>query len=172
MGANGPLTLSVPVFEGPGAKALMKDQKLSWDHSWQQIHWRSIVSSYKNSPFFDYYADDLAPFYHQRKWKYLIEYNSEIQDILMKTINYKPNIQYTSSYVRQGETPDGTDDFRYSIHPKPHRQETDNEFNPVPYHQVFSDRFGFMPNLTILDLLFNEGPGTLDALKACSENNK
>ena len=78
LSANGPLVLSIPVIEGPKAKAPMKDLRLSYDHKWQQIHWRGIISAYKNSPFFDYYADAIAPYYHQQKWKYLIDYNNNV----------------------------------------------------------------------------------------------
>jgi hypothetical protein len=167
LSANGPLSLSIPVLEGPRAKATMKELKLSYDHNWQQIHWRGITAAYRNSPYFDYYADDLAPFYHLQKWKYLIDYNSEIQDAVFRAINYKPVISYTESYVKEGETPEGTDDFRYTIHPKPHRQQSDHHFRAVPYHQVFNDQFTFTLNLSIADLLFNEGPGTLELLRSC-----
>jgi hypothetical protein len=167
LSANGPLVLSIPIVEGPRAKAKMYELQLSYDHNWQEIHWRSIVSAYKNSPFFDYYADELAPFYHERHWKYLIDYNSEIQDIVLKAINYKPDIKYTESYIKSGETPDEIDDFRYSIHPKPHRQTIDSEFKAVPYQQVFNDQFTFTPNLSNLDLLLNEGPKTLEVLRSC-----
>jgi hypothetical protein len=167
LSANGFLVLSIPVLEGPKAKAPMKELQLSYDHNWQQIHWRGITAAYKNSPYFDYYADDLAPFYHLRKWKYLIDYNSEIQEAVLRAINYNPVIEYTESYVKEGATPDGTDDFRYTIHPKPHRQPADEHFKPIPYQQVFNDPTTFTPNLGIPDLLFNEGPNTLAVLRAC-----
>jgi hypothetical protein len=167
LGANGPLVLSIPVLDGPRAKASMNEIQLSYDHNWQQIHWKSIVSAYKNSPFFDHYSDELAPFYHQRNWKYLIDYNSEIQDTVLKAINFKPEIKYTESYIKSGETPEGTDDFRYSIHPKSQRQGFDNEFKAISYHQVFNEQFTFTPNLSIIDLLFNEGPDTMAVLRDC-----
>lgn len=167
LGANGLLVLSIPVLEGPRAKAPMHELQISYDHNWQQIHWRSIFSAYKNSPFFEYYADDLAPFFHEKKWKYLIDFNTEIQNIVFESINYKPEIKFTDSYIKSGETPPETDDFRYSIHPKLNKQCIDNEFYALPYHQVFNDKSDFIPNLSILDLLFNEGPETLTILKSC-----
>jgi hypothetical protein len=165
--ANGPLVLSIPILEGPRAKAPMHELQLSYDHNWQQIHWRSITAAYKNSPFFEYYADDLALFYHERKWKYLIDFNSRVQDVIIEALNYKPVIEYTDSYIKSGDTSDVTDDFRYSIHPKPHRQSIDNHFYATPYHQVFNAQSEFAPNLSILDLLFNEGPETLTILRSC-----
>lgn len=165
--ANGPLILSIPVLEGPSAKAPMHELQISYDYNWQLLHWRSIISAYKNSPFFEYYADDLAPYFQEKKWKYLIDFNSGIQDVVLKAINYKVTIKYTEAYIKSGETAETTDDFRYSIHPKPHRQSIDNEFYPTPYHQVFNNQSAFAPNLSILDLLFNEGPETLSLLRSC-----
>ena len=167
LAANGLLDLSIPVLEGPRAKAPMHELQLSYDHNWQQIHWRSISSAYKNSPFFEYYADDLAPYYHERKWKYLIDFNSGIQDVMLDALNYKPVIEYTNSYIKSGDTPDTINDFRYTIHPKPHRQSIDHHFYATPYHQVFNSEAEFASNLSILDLLFNEGPEALTVLKSC-----
>ncbi len=167
MAANGPLMLSVPVFEGPGAKAPMKELRLSYDHQWQKIHWRSIVSAYNNSPFFEYYSDDLAPFFHEQKWKFLIDYNSRLQDVVLELMGIKVQIDFTQEYVPEEETDESTDDFRYSIHPKPSRNRGDLHFVATPYNQVFQEKFGFMPNLSILDLLCNEGPGSADILKGC-----
>ena len=167
LAANGPLVLSVPVLYGPSAKAPMGELQLTYDHNWQQIHWRSITSAYKNSPFFDYYADELAPYYHQKKWKFLIDFNSGIQDVMLEAIDYKAVIQYTEQYVKAGVGEEGTADFRYSIHPKPQRQGIDTAFQAIPYHQVFNVRNEFTSNLSILDLLFNEGPQTLNVLRSC-----
>jgi len=165
--ANGPLILSIPVLEGPRAKAPMHELQLSYDYNWQLLHWRSIISAYKNSPFFEYYADDLAPYFHEKKWKYLIDFNSGIQDVVLEAINYKVTIKYTEAYIKSGETTDGIKDFRYTIHPKLHKQKVDDEFVATQYSQVFNGISEFTPNLSILDLLANEGPETLDILRFC-----
>ena len=168
LSANGPQVLSIPVKGGPGTKSAMNELELSYDHKWQQIHWRSIVSAYKNSPFFDYCADGLEPFYHKQIWKYLIDFNNETQDAMIEALNFKPFVEYTRSYIKSGETPGRIDDFRYSIHPKHQRQGIDKIFHAIPYHQVFGEPFSFTPNLSIIDLLFNVGPGAADILRACA----
>jgi len=172
LAANGPIALSIPVEGGPSAKSQMKDLHLSYDHNWQHLHWRSILSAYKNSPFFDYYADDLAPFYHTRNWKYLIDFNNEIQNVILEAINIKPSITCTGSYVKSEDITPDIKDFRYTIHPKLQKQEPDEDFLPTPYSQVFQDKIPFTPNLSILDLLVNEGPGALSVLKSCTKNGE
>ena len=167
LAANGPLVLSIPVLGGPGARASMNELQLTYDHNWQHLHWQSIVSGYKNSPFFDFYADDLAPFYHTRKWKYLIDFNSEIQQVILEAINIKPFLEFTKSYLKADTVPGDVKDFRYSIHPKPQKQRSDEDFKADPYTQVFYNKYPFYPNLSIIDLLMNEGPETISVLKAC-----
>lgn len=169
LAANGPIVLTIPILGGPGAKGLMKDIQLTYDHNWQHLHWRSILSAYKNSPFFDYYADDLAPFYNNRKWKYLIDFNTEIQEVIFDAINIKPAVTFTESYLKSEDVPSGIKDFRYSIHPKKQNQEPDEDFEPLPYSQVFREKNSFIPNLSILDLLLNEGPETVSVLKASTK---
>jgi hypothetical protein len=169
LAANGPIVLSIPILGGPGAKGLMKDIQLTYDHNWQHLHWRSILSAYKNSPFFDYYADDLEPFYHNRKWKYLLDFNTEIQEVIFDAINIKPTVAFTESYLKSEDIPSGIKDFRYTIHPKTQKREPDEDFEPLPYSQVFSQKFSFIPNLSILDLLLNEGPETVSVLKASTK---
>ena len=165
--ANGPLTLSLPIADGPRAKGPIRDQQLSYDQPWQQMHWRSITSAYNNSPFFEYYSDDLAPFYQKKKWKFLIDFNFEIQNAVLKAIDLNVNVKYTEEYCPEGEVPETTDDFRYTIHPKPQKQTADHLFMATPYIQVFCEKQGFVANLSILDLHFNEGPQSVGHLRSC-----
>lgn len=167
LAANGPLQLSIPVADGPRAKGPIRDLKLSFDQPWQMMHWRGISSAYNSSPFFEYYADDLAPFFHEKKWKYLFDFNIDIQNAILKAINLKVTIKPTEEYYLQGIVPGSIDDFRYTIHPKEQKQEPDLHFFPTPYTQVFNEKWGFVPNLSILDLLFSEGPQTISHLRAC-----
>ena len=164
--ANGPIQLSLPVTDGPSAKGPIRDIKLSFDHPWQQIHWRGISSAYNNSPFFEYYADDLAPYYQVKKWKYLFDFNQEIQNTVFECLGIKKDLKYTKEYTPVGKVPETIDDFRYQIHPKPIKQSIDPHFIPTPYTQVFHEKYGFVTNLSILDLLFNEGPETVRNLKS------
>lgn len=172
LAANGPIVLSIPILGGPGAKGLMKDIRLTYDHNWQHLHWRSILSAYKNSPFFDYYADDLAVFYHNRKWKYLLDFNTEIQEVIFDALNIKPAVAFTEIYLKSEDVSSAIKDFRYSIHPKKQNQEPDEHFEPLPYFQVFCEKNSFIPNLSILDLLLNEGPETISVLKASIKNQQ
>jgi hypothetical protein len=140
---------------------------LSYDHHWQRLHWRSIVSAYNNSPFFEYYADDLAPFYHEKKWKFLIDFNTEIQQKVADLLNINLKINYSEEYIGESSIPEDVDDYRYSIHPKASKNIDDQHFEPQQYMQVFQEKFGFVGNLSILDLLFNEGPEASGILKNC-----
>ncbi|NEW83096.1 MAG: WbqC family protein [Mariniphaga sp.] len=167
LAANGPLQLSIPVADGPRAKGPIKDLKLSYDQPWQLMHWRGISSTYNSSPFFEFYADDLAPFFHEKKWRYLFDFNLQLQDAILNSINFNVTINQTLDYYPQGKVPETMDDFRYDIHPKPQKQEADPHFFPTPYTQVFNEKWGFVPNLSILDLLFSEGPETIRHLRSC-----
>lgn len=167
LSANGPLHLTIPVADGPRARGPVRDLRISQDVNWQQIHWRGIWSSYNNSPFFEYYADELAPFFHEKKWQFLIDFNQELQTTILKAMNADVTLLKTTEYFRAGEVPGATDDFRYTIHPKPQKQTGDPHFYQEAYVQVFDDKWGFVPNLSIVDLLFNEGPGTLAHLRSC-----
>ena len=166
--ANGPIQLSLPVKDGPGAKGPIRDIELSYDHQWQQIHWRGISSAYNNSPFFEYYADDLAPYFHEKRWKYLFDFNLEIQKTVLECLDIKKDLKFTADYLPVGKVSETMDDLRYQIHPKPQKQgDDDPHFSPIPYTQVFHEKYGFVPNLSILDLMFNEGPEAISNLRLC-----
>lgn len=166
--ANGIQSLSIPVAEGSNSKKLICDVSVSYDHPWQKLHWRAIISAYNNAPFFEYYCDSLAPFYHEKRWKFLTDFNFEIQSVVLNELKAKCNIQGTEVFAVPGGLNDPAVDFRYSIHPKSSRQAADNDFTPLPYMQVFQEKFGFIPNLSIADLLFNEGPMALQVLRNSS----
>jgi hypothetical protein len=160
-GANGVISLIVPVVKGRGRKIKIRDLKISYDTDWQRNHWRTIFSAYNSSPFFEFYQDDIQPFF-EKPWKFLFDFNLEILKILCDLMEIKPNLVLTESFE---QVPAGTLNFREAISPKKHRKDSDQQFSPQPYTQVFHEKFGFVPNLSILDLLFNEGPNSLNNLE-------
>ncbi len=152
-GANGKLTLSIPVDKGDSLKCLTKDIRISYAEDWQRMHWRSIVSAYRTSPFFDYYEDDFRPFF-EIKFPFLFDFNEQFQSLILSLLNIDVKINYTDNY-KTNFLP-GEIDLREKIHPKKDYNE-DKNFKVVPYYQVFEQKNGFLPNLSIIDLLFNMG---------------
>ncbi|HUH19710.1 WbqC family protein [Albibacterium sp.] len=148
--ANGKLNLTVPVKSGSNVHTKMKDVRISYDANWQRLHWRSIQTSYRSSSFFEYYEDDFAPFFHTQT-EFLFDFNIELMQLCLKLLNLKPHISVTTEYVKDVE---GLEDYRNAI--KSNRQS--DSYNLKPYFQVFEDKNGFIPNLSIIDLLFNQGP--------------
>jgi len=159
-GANGPLTLVVPVQRGSFHKTAINELKIDYDTNWQANHWRSITSSYKSAPFFEFYVDDLIPFY-QQKSRYLIDYNTSLMKIFLGHLDNKQEFSFTKSFKNQ--YPSKMLDFREKIHPK--KSFRSPWFKNMEYTQVFSPKHGFIPNLSILDLLFNLGPESTEFLR-------
>ena len=151
--ANGVQALTVPIERFEGAKCPMRDIRISDHGEWRHLHRNAIVSAYGESPFFDYYADDLHPFF-ERKWKYLFDFNMEIVDKLCELLDVRPNISLTDSYADAALL--CADDLRDVIRPK--HPAVDPLFAPRPYYQVYASRHGFQSNMSVLDLLCNEGP--------------
>jgi hypothetical protein len=141
--------LTVPVERGESP--LIRDVRISDHGNWRHLHWNALRSAYGESPFFEYYEDDLRPFF-ERRWTFLLDFNEEIRLKMCELLDVRPNVGYTQDYVRS--TVDH--DFRNGIQPK-HPAE-DATFLPRPYYQVYSQKHGFLPNLSILDLLMNMGP--------------
>ncbi|WP_316788409.1 WbqC family protein [Pedobacter frigoris] len=147
---NGILDLIVPVIKGSKVHTKVKDVKISNDYNWQRLHWKSLESCYRNSAYFEYYEDELAHFYNT-KFDYLFEYNTELMQWILKQLKKETSLQYTTEY----ETDIPLElDFRSKLHFK----NTGPDIDFKPYFQVFDDRHGFIPNLSIVDLLFNQGP--------------
>lgn len=152
---NGLQPLTVPVTPH---SSLAKDVLISDHGNWRHLHWHALMSAYSESPFFEYYADDLHPFF-ERRWKYLYEFNLEICKKICELLDIRPEIRLTSKYVRQEAVDSGICDFREAISPK--HPQPDPDFRPRRYYQVYERKHGFQPNLSILDLLFNMGPESI-----------
>lgn len=201
--ANGSQVLTVPVERTEG-KCLMRDVRISDHGAWRHLHWNALQSAYGESPFFEFYADDLHPFF-ERRWTFLLDFNMDITNKLCELLDIHPRLSLTTNYLPptsgeeeksfrkeektlgeeeksfgkeekklgeqeksfgKGEKKLGEDeksreekepfiDFREAIHPK--HPLPDADFAPRPYYQQHAPRHGFQPNLSILDLLFNEG---------------
>lgn len=152
---DGVLALVVPVIKGSKNHTTVKDVKISYDFRWQRLHWQSLQACYRRSAYFEYYESDFAPFY-EKQFEFLFDYNQELLSLLLKLTKIKTEITYTDEY--KAEYPN-LQDFRFSIHPK-----RETEMQQKPYFQVFEDRQGFKKNLSIVDLLFNQGPQTINYL--------
>ena len=160
--ANGPLALTIPTDKGNEEKCLMKDIRISDHGKWRHTHWNAFVASYKQSPYFDYYADEFRTFF-EKDYQFLFDFNMELCEWVCQQIDFKPNMIPTEDFCEQVEN---MDDFREKIHPKLKMVE---DFYPKPYYQVFEQKQGFIPNLSIADLLFNMGPEALLVLRDCDK---
>ena len=178
---NGLQTLSIPVEhtqeKGEDSSRLITDIRISNHGNWRHLHWNALMSAYGDSPFFDYYVDDLKPFFEDR-WENLFDFNMAITHKMCELLDIHPNIQFTEKYVATSSssvasvssvarvtsplspscplTPSSNiPDFRDIIRPK--NPIPDETFTPQTYYQVYQKKWGFQPNLSILDLLFNMG---------------
>lgn len=160
LGGNGSIPLVVPVVKGRGQKILIRDLKISYDTEWQRNHWRTIFSAYNSSPFFEFYKDEIEPFF-EHKEKFLFDYNLKIHETICDLLEIENNLILTKDFEK---VPEGTQNFRELISPK-NKTIIDKHFHPQEYTQVFTERFDFIPNLSILDLLFNVGPNSYSVLE-------
>ena len=143
--------LTVPIVRDESP--LIKDIRISDHGNWRHLHWNALQSAYGESPFFEYYQDDLRPFFAER-WEFLLDFNEAIRAKMCELIDIQPTVGYTQAFAATGQS-----DFRSAINPK-HPVE-DADFDPKPYYQVYQQKHGFLPNLSILDLLFNMGPESI-----------
>lgn len=153
-GPDGPMALTIPVEHDSATRPATRDIRISEHGNWRHRHRTALVSAYEKSPFFEYYADDILPLY-ERPCTFLVDFNEALREAVCRLLELSPRIGVTSAYL--SEPPAGHDDFREMIRPKTDYA-ADPSFRPVPYWQVFAQRNGFLPNLSIADLLFNMGP--------------
>lgn len=151
MGANGQESLTIPVVK-PAEKTLVKDILINNEKKWQIEHLRALQTAYNTSPFLEFYLDDLLPFY-TKKFKYLADYNMQMMQTICSMLGISPELRFTDHYERVLEN-----DYRHLV--EKHAQ-VPEYLNLEPYYQVFGQKFGFQPNLTILDLIFNMGPESI-----------
>jgi hypothetical protein len=167
LGANGPLDLIIPVKRPDGNRTITKNVLIDYDMPWQKTHWRAIVSAYKNSPFFDFFEPELSPIFNKQV-KYLIDLNFLLVENIMQAVGVRVHYQKSDSYLHSA----GADDFRDTIHPKVRMQLPDADFEQVRYFQVFEHKLGFVPNLSFIDLLFNEGSQAVFLCKKCMKKGQ
>lgn len=155
--ANGKLALTIPVKYSQKNRQLYKDIKIAnEDSNWQLLHWKSLESAYKTSPFFEYYEDELRHLFFY-KAENLMEHNFKCFETIMDCLQLDISINKTTSFEKDVSHKD----FRPLVNARKEAQ-----FDFESYTQVFSNKHGFIPNLSILDLLFNEGPNALTYLES------
>lgn len=154
--ANGKLLLNIPVIHSQKNRQKYRDVKISHDTNWQSLHWKSLLSAYSTSPFFEFYKDELEPLFKVQA-NFILDFNLKCFEVVCDCLQLDLNTTKTKTYQKQIE--DKTD-FRYLVNAKMEEPQF------APYTQVFSNKYGFINNLSILDLLFNEGPNTLNYLES------
>ena len=151
MGSNGSQTLTIPKERKSSDKTLISDISISNQDNWQKLHWQSIVSAYNSSPFFEYYKDELLSFYNTEH-KNLFDFNLKLSKTILRFLQVEKELNFTSKFQKESNRLD----FRSSKFILKNQEE---------YQQVFCEKYSFIPNLSILDVLFNLGPETTSYLE-------
>jgi hypothetical protein len=151
--ANGLQNLVIPVTGGSEGRPVTAVE-IDYSMPWQKNHLRSIESAYNTSAFYEFYADDFQAFF-QKKTKLLFAWNMDLLKWVLEALRLPVTFSLTEVYEKK---PSLYTDFRQGIHPKVRYDLPDPTFTPLPYQQVFIERSGFLANLSVIDLIFNEGP--------------
>ncbi|NUQ25468.1 MAG: WbqC family protein [Saprospiraceae bacterium] len=156
-GANGPLRLSIPLVKGKHQQQPIRDVRIAYHEPWQAQHWQSIKSGYGSAPYFIHYAEFLHPYYIKR-CEFLFDFNWELLQTVISLLRLPVTLQLTDTY-QPAYTKSDILDMREAVHP------TAVLPTAPPYPQVFTERYGFLPHLSVVDLLFCLGPTTLPYLQ-------
>lgn len=149
LSAHGRQLLTVPVYLGSLHKTQIKDIRIDYSKRWQQVHLRAMTASYNSSPYFEYYFENIEKII-SKNHEYLLDLNTELTESVLTILKMKRTISYTSDFEQAGKM---VYDFRYRITPKKKSQ-----YHHKEYFQVFNNGDGFIPGLSIIDLIFNMGP--------------
>lgn len=154
---TGPMALSIPLEHANRPCTPIHRLRIDFSKRWQHQHAVALKSAYKGSPYFDFYWEALAPFYTDR-WEYLVDYNRDLLGVLLRLLGMEDRLPLFSEHYIEASAAD------CDLRPK---KRTGPTFAAEPYVQVFSDRWPFEPNLSVVDLLFAEGPAARALLKRC-----
>ena len=163
-GANGEIRLSVPLEKGKHEQMPITEVQIAYQRDWFGEHWYSIRSAYGKAPFFEYYAGTIKAWLWEKPER-LFRLNTQLTLKLLELLQVDCQLKYTEMYLKQ--PPPSVTDLRGAIHPKKPRLQFEGPF----YAQVFQERHGFLPNLSILDLLFCTGPQASVLLQQFAEQN-
>tara|TARA_B100001287_G_scaffold27501_1_gene19804 strand:- start:7955 stop:8566 length:612 start_codon:yes stop_codon:yes gene_type:complete len=156
-GANGSLNLIVPVIRGKGKTALI-DIKIDNSQNWKKIHWKSLESAYRTSPYFEFYEHEFEAIYLNKIHQSLFDFNNDMFNVILNCLQIEINVNFSMSYNKNYS---GLLDLREIIHPK---KSPSRFYNRPQYRQVFETKYTHLENLSVLDLLFNEGPRASELL--------
>lgn len=157
-GPNGVILLSVPLTKGKNQRTIMKDVRISNEEKWQALHWKTLTSAYRRSPWFEYFEEDLQVLY-SRNFSFLLDWNMACLEWANKAVGIERPVSLTESFRKTYDPASGVLDQRDVMIPGKCQADLPQ------YTQVFGERTGFMPDLSILDLLFCEGKRALELLK-------
>lgn len=152
-GANGKLSLIIPIHHT--GKRCIKDIEISYAEDWQKLHWKSIKNAYQSSPYFEYYEDKLEKIFSEKP-KFLSEFNLTALEIILKILKSEKEYSFTEEYVKSPEINDFRDHFS---------AKNESEYHMDEYYQTFSDKLGFIKDLSIIDLICNIGPESATYIK-------
>ncbi len=160
-GPNGKQTLSIHLENGRNRRRSSRKVKIFYEHHWQKLHWNTLCSNYRRSPYFEYYEDDLQHLY-ETPTESLLEFNKKTIQFIAEQLELSFNIEYTDRYIPASD--ENYLDLRSILKPNKAIPEDLAAITTQKYHQVFEDRNPFFPNLSILDALFNLGPRTIELM--------